>query len=218
MQFNFDNLGISFDLDGKYDTNRFNVIANSMNKSSASYVIKAFFREFSDTCYTGKVTTIWYGFDKSVYHFRNGKFHSNNKSHAAISSRNAKIFIQDGYLRTRENGPCFTSYEGFSKKWKEAFYVDHEILYGVHDFLYDTQFVKGSSTHCEHTVFNLLNGYTPKYGARYIKRSFENYYDYGSPKISQEINTYIKENNLEYKKITKQEWEMIRFHCNIMVK
>jgi hypothetical protein len=196
-----------------------NTVYDTIKTSSLIYIMIAFFKEFESKKFTGTVLTTWNGYDVVRFSYKNGKFHTNNRNHAAIKSHTVKIFMQDGKLRTREFGPYASVNLINETKWHDRFYTDEDQSYGVNDLLSPTQYVSGSSSHLEDTIYQLDRHYKPKYGAKYIKRGkSSNFYDFGSPSLSLVVTKYMKDHDLKYDDISKQDWEIILFQCNIMVK
>lgn len=221
MQFQFDNNNYSIFVDSiNVDIiKHFEKVYDVICSSSVGPIVNSFFQEFERTKYNGKVITKW-NWDEITFSFKDGQFHSYNKNHAAISSERIKVFLQNGKFRTREFGPCCSIKQEKNKsKWGERFYIDEEKSYGVDDYILATQFVKGTSTHIEKTLLDLFSNYKPKYGAKYIKRGLSKIHrDFGNAKLSNEIEKYLVINNLKYEDISKNDWELIMFQCNIMVK
>ena len=187
-----------------------NEIYKNIVGSSISYVMKSFFEEFENQQYTGTITTKWH-YDKIVFSFKNGLFHTNNKRHAAIHGNDLNVFIQNGKLRTRDFGPAVTRYD--NGKTSEMLFCDEEIAYSVADLMLSTVYVKGSTTHVFSNIHDKIMNIKPKYGASWIKKP--NHYYFGDTQLTNEIVNYMNENNLAYKEISKEDWPMIMFQCGI---
>jgi hypothetical protein len=194
------------------------VIYENIKGSSVSYIMQSFFQEFFNSNFTGEVTSTFNGWDKIQFSFKDGKLHTNNPKHAAISSKKVKIFIQNGKLRTRDNGPCGTIYEDNYSKYKEAFFIDDEISYDHNDLFKKYSFILATSFHIEHTIFDIIGKTKPKYGPRYIKRLRNNqvYVDFFNKKLNDNIINYLIQNDLDYSDVKKEDWELIIFQCNMV--
>lgn len=197
---------------------KMDVIYENIKGSSVSYIMQSFFAEFFNSNFTGLVTSNFRGYEEIHFSFKDGKLHTNNPKHAAISSKKVKIFIQNGKLRTRDHGPCGTIYTENYSKYKEAFYVDDEIFYDQNVLFQQYSFILATSAHLEQTLFNIIRNTKPKHGPRYIKRLRNNqvHADFFNDKLNNSIIDYLIQNDMDYSDVKKEDWELIIFQCNMV--
>jgi hypothetical protein len=189
-------------------------IYHNVRMSGISVIMKSFFVAIEDMEFTGEVKTTWSGFDSILFRYKNGKLHSSNKSHAAICNKNLKIFLQNGKLRKRDDGPCCTIYE--MNKLTEKMFVDDDMRYNISETMTSSVYVKASTSHFIGSMYFVINNYKSKYGAKYIKK--DKVYSYVNGKVDKQVSLYLKEHNLDYANVKKEDWPLILFQCNILTK